>query len=359
MYDDEDSDHLKLINFGFSKVWTPNTKMATNCGTLAYVAPEVLDRNYTSQCDLWSLGVTVFIMVFGYLPFFGYEDEQLTAIRAGKYHVKEEIWHKVSPEVREFVKALVVVDPERRLTATSALEHPWIKRRDTIQRSESFIDKEMAGTLVSFAAKTQFRRSAMHLMAWSLTNEERAQVRQAFIDIDTDRTGSITLNELKAVSEKHLHIDTEQAQRAFEALDSSHHGKIFYSEFLAAMVSARIMMHDHLLHATFQRFDADASGFITPEELKEALGDSSPPEQIEAIIKDLDTGHDGTINYSEFIAYFRDGNAKSERQEAVAKCLDEQIKQHTRSEDWGPKGAASEVQLQKMVTNTFPCCGLQ
>lgn len=53
LYEAQDSDHLKLIDFGFSKIWQPNTTMAVSCGTLAYVAPEVLEKSYTSQCDLW------------------------------------------------------------------------------------------------------------------------------------------------------------------------------------------------------------------------------------------------------------------------------------------------------------------
>ena len=119
----QDSDHLKLIDFGFSylapspesmkvvdarrhvlhrvsgKIWHPNTTMAVSCGTLAYVAPEVLEKSYTSQCylaeksskwiyrtnfgtnkktsenriwgDLWSLGVVAFVLLFGPLANFG------------------------------------------------------------------------------------------------------------------------------------------------------------------------------------------------------------------------------------------------------------------------------------------------
>ena len=52
LYEAKDSDHLKLIDFGFSKIWHPNTTMAVSCGTLAYVAPEVLEKSYTSQCRL-------------------------------------------------------------------------------------------------------------------------------------------------------------------------------------------------------------------------------------------------------------------------------------------------------------------
>ena len=54
LYENKNSDFLKLIDFGFSKVWAKNTKMELSCGTLSYAAPEVLAKSYTSQCDLWS-----------------------------------------------------------------------------------------------------------------------------------------------------------------------------------------------------------------------------------------------------------------------------------------------------------------
>merc|ERR1719230_1397746 len=88
LYEKKDGNHLKLIDFGFSKVWQRNTKMDLSCGTLSYVAPEVLEKDYTSQCDLWSLGVIVFILLVGYMPFHGTEGSQIKNIKAGSYSVK-------------------------------------------------------------------------------------------------------------------------------------------------------------------------------------------------------------------------------------------------------------------------------
>merc|ERR1712066_20524 len=99
-----------------------------------------------------------------------------------------------------------------------------------------------------------------------MTNEERAQIRSAFIEMDTDRSGAITLPEFKKVMEQKFHIDDEQAAEAFAALDTNHSEEIQYSEFLAAMLSVRIRLHTDLLAQTFNRFDTDKSGYITTEE---------------------------------------------------------------------------------------------
>merc|ERR1711920_618170 len=122
------------MGFGFSKVWEPNTKMALSCGTLAYVAPEVLAKSYTKQCDLWGCGVICFILCLGYMPFSGPEDEQIAKIRSGQFRKKQPQWDKLSSSCKEFILRLLVVDPNDRLSSDQTLKHPWIAERDQTGR---------------------------------------------------------------------------------------------------------------------------------------------------------------------------------------------------------------------------------
>lgn len=62
---------IKLIDFGLSKVCSHIAKLKTIAGTAYYMAPEVLDGNYNFKCDIWSLGVIMYLLVSGYLPFQG------------------------------------------------------------------------------------------------------------------------------------------------------------------------------------------------------------------------------------------------------------------------------------------------
>uniref|UniRef100_A0A7S0FJV3 Non-specific serine/threonine protein kinase n=1 Tax=Pyrodinium bahamense TaxID=73915 RepID=A0A7S0FJV3_9DINO len=330
---EESSSQLKLIDFGFAYQWNPSTLMKAPCGSISYVSPDVLSgQGYTNKCDLWSLGVIVFILLVGYMPFSGSEEQQIACIQAGRYTKKQEPWSKVSNVAQTFVKSLLTVDPEKRLSAEQALEHPFIKdsnRRPASKGSNTGVDDDIVDALRSFKEATQFRRACLSVMAWSLTNEERAQVRDAFIEIDKSRQGTITMGELKQVLGQKFEVTDEQIKPIFEALDTSHNEEIHYSEFLAAMVSTRIAMHDDLLSATFRRFDIDNSGFITQDNMRTVLGESFDGAEVEELMKEADVSNDGKISYEEFIEYMKNGGAKDAHAMAADKLIEAQI---TRSE---------------------------
>ena len=218
-----------------------------------YVAPEVLAQNYTSQCDMWSFGVITFILLVGYMPFSGPEDQQKRNIKAGKYTKRADRWATVSPEATAFIQKLLIVNPSQRLTASQALQEPWIQAHDKPFNEANLACQDSAAALLQFAEASQFRRACMSVMAWSLSNKERAEVRDMFLAMDTGRSGTITLGELKTALSKHFKVTDEQIMPIFEALDTGNNEEIHYTEFLAAMVSTRIAMHDDLLAAIFLR----------------------------------------------------------------------------------------------------------
>lgn len=321
LYDQKNSSHLKLIDFGFSKVWEPNVKMHVSCGTLSYVAPEVLDKNYTAQCDLWSLGVIVFILLAGYMPFSGSEAVQTRNISEGKYKMKPERWKNVSEEATGFVKALLQTDPKKRLTCQQALDHPWITNR---HQYKGEVSPEIVDALRQFGHATKFKRVCLEMMAWSLSNDERSKVRDYFVMMDKSQQGTITLTELREVMVNKFHIADGEVSEIFHALDTNHDEEIHYSDFLAAMVSTRIAVHDDLLKQAFKKFDVDNSGYITVENLKEVLGEHHEGSEIEGLLAEADFTHDGRISYQEFVAYIKDQPLDSHANSA-AKVVDGMI----------------------------------
>jgi len=325
LYDVKGSNHLKLIDFGFSKVWDPNVKMRMSCGTLSYVAPEVLSRSYGSQCDLWSLGVIGFILLSGYMPFSGPESVQTKCIQEGRYSLKPDKWNKVSKEAIHFTQSLLQTNPDRRLTAQAALEHPWITNRN--KRGQE-VDENVVTALRQFGQASKFRRCAVQMMAWSLSNEERALVRQHFVSLDQNNQGTITLSELRKVLVEKFHVSDEETLQIFNALDSNSNEEIHYSDFLAAMVSTQIAMHDDLLRIAFKKFDTDRSGYITLDNLKQILGETFEGESVEELLSEADQLKDNRISYAEFVSYLR-GEPLEKHAKAAAEMIDAQRKLST------------------------------
>uniref|UniRef100_A0A6U3TPV5 Protein kinase domain-containing protein n=1 Tax=Ditylum brightwellii TaxID=49249 RepID=A0A6U3TPV5_9STRA len=119
---------VKLADFGFAKKCTGPNTLLTRCGTTKYVAPEILEGiPYGTQCDMWSLGVIVYVMLGGYVPFNEGNDRELyRKIRSGIFEFHDDYWSQVSIEAKHFIRSLLTVDPARRITAADALESPWM-----------------------------------------------------------------------------------------------------------------------------------------------------------------------------------------------------------------------------------------
>eukprot|EP01083_Nonionella_stella_P176375 616856_1 len=123
---------LRITDFGLAHYTTDlvedTVAMETCCGTPHYVAPEIITKNkYNHKCDLWSLGVILYIMLVGYQPFNASSLNQIyELISKGKYELESTRWNCVSKEAKQLVKGLLEVDPNKRYSAREIKYNPWI-----------------------------------------------------------------------------------------------------------------------------------------------------------------------------------------------------------------------------------------
>lgn len=124
----ENFEEVKIADFGLSKMILPTEKMDTACGTLSYVAPEVLTmQGYGQEADLWSIGVILFLILCGKLPFDGANhDDIINATIKAEIRVSPSVWNALSEEARDIIKKLLQKDSKERISARAALRHPFI-----------------------------------------------------------------------------------------------------------------------------------------------------------------------------------------------------------------------------------------
>ena len=121
---------LKIMDFGLSKILSSQEKMVDGFGTLSYVAPEVLLRSpYNKEVDIWSLGVILYYILCGHLPFRGNKEIIIAEkIVNDELEFDEEYWEMRSQKVKDLIEKCLRKNPEERISINEFLNHPWFKK---------------------------------------------------------------------------------------------------------------------------------------------------------------------------------------------------------------------------------------
>mmetsp|Transcript_36925 Transcript_36925/g.89048 ORF Transcript_36925/g.89048 Transcript_36925/m.89048 type:complete len:506 (-) Transcript_36925:269-1786(-) len=120
---------VKIIDFGLSKILSDGPMASSFLGTRGYLAPEMIQRrNYTKSVDAWALGVVIFVLVCGCLPFDDDCQTIATPDLRTKFTLRFPRWAKdLSPSAKDLLNKLLDIDHGRRYTAEQAMAHPWVR----------------------------------------------------------------------------------------------------------------------------------------------------------------------------------------------------------------------------------------
>uniref|UniRef100_A0A0D9XFK9 Calcium-dependent protein kinase n=1 Tax=Leersia perrieri TaxID=77586 RepID=A0A0D9XFK9_9ORYZ len=329
---------LKAIDFGLSVFFKPGDRFTQVVGSTYYMAPDVLNRSYGQEADVWSAGVILYILLCGVPPFWGDNDERIvTAILQGGINFQREPWPKVSPHAKDLVRKMLDPNPSTRLTAKEVLEHPWLKNADRAPNVS--LGEIVRSRLKQFSSMNKFKKKAlgvsrrgpaviiliffkcgtllqceyflMKVVAKNLPVEEIDKYTQMFHMMDKDNSGNLTLENLELGLQINGHpVPEAEIKMLLEAGDTDGNGTLDCEEFVTVLLHIKKMSNEEYLPKAFKFFDKDGNGFIEIEELMDALGDGelAPTEQVvKDIIRDIDTDKDGRISYQEFESMMKSG----------------------------------------------------
>ena len=315
---------LKLIDFGLSKHCNENEQMHQVVGSAYYTAPEVLEGHYDHRCDIWSLGIVAYMLLCGAPPFYGDSSDQIHEMiktREAQFPAKR-LGH-VSENGINFLKSMLVKDPEKRISMEDALNHPFILSANTyciseesavLTRRKSMIGPpsvDVVSSLESFIKSNVAKKLVMNSVAFALTPKQIAELIDEFNSIDVDRNGVITMDELtKAISSVNSNSSAAVVNHlipSLEAMGISTDSKleINYSEFIAAAMCKRVEIDDERIQVAFEAVDETGTGYLDKDAIKRILGADASDADVEAVMKEIDYDSDGKIDYREFAKYWK------------------------------------------------------
>ena len=164
----------KIIGFNYSTFYEKDKKLKGSFGSLCYACPEILnEEEYNPElADVWSLGVVLYVMICGYLPFSEENDEKnKNLILEGKVEYPKEISNKV----KDLLKHMLEVDSKRRYNLQKITKHPWVK--PMIDKKNIFI-----GGINVVETKYPVDEKILNIIGHYFKNFDKNEIRQNLLD---------------------------------------------------------------------------------------------------------------------------------------------------------------------------------
>lgn len=299
---------LKCIDFGLSCDFRPGQVHAARVGTPWYMAPEVIAQSYGPECDMWSCGVIMYIMLCGYPPFLN-----VAQTTRGILNFRHQDWNNISAGAKVLIREALKFEARDRCTAEQALHHDWVARRETRGGTESGEDSvalpaQLFGNLRSFHLLSKLKKIALRIAAGHLSAGQTESLRETFWALDKNGDGLLSKDEFEeglqstGLEKKLSHMSSV----IFPEVDADGSGFIDYTEFLAvALDRPTLSEQPEACRWAFDAFDQDGDGTITKEELETLLNNGSGTgsmgaELVAECFQALDANGDGRVEFNEF-----------------------------------------------------------
>ncbi|CAD8076940.1 unnamed protein product [Paramecium sonneborni] len=301
---------FKVSDFGFAgKVNVKGRqKLDLFCGTPIYEAPQILQMiPYTAKCDIFSIGVMAFELVYGQFPWSNRAGDEQLLKNIQNVPLRFPVDIKVSEQYKDFLKRSLEYDEDKRIEWEDAFNHPLFKLQDSQRKYDSFrvpqAAKELLGQLQKVAQAREVNilqmfekydadksqkldRNEFYLFILQLDPRlTREQTTLIFKVMDKNGDEMISLDEFKEIFCKYEFINTDKAERII--ID------------LKEVVKARKLNIDQF----FKTFDSSSDGKLNPQEFTQFIKQLAPglkQDEVDEVFKRFDKNNDKEITFTEF-----------------------------------------------------------
>lgn len=300
----ESGAHIKLIDYGTSVIRNPLRSLKNTKATLSCLSPEALDNNYTEKHDIWSIGVIMYILLSGKMPFDNCnENETVNKIRKGRYNIKGPEWDCISPYAVDLIRKLLEPKPETRIPAQKALNHNWFN----IQNTENYQSKSLEislNNLQSLFSEYKLQKALMNYVANNfMIQEEKAELEQEFKLIDKIGHEKLSDDKIFSACNKILGESTQKdyIKNTVKGIEKDTDGLIDYNTFLTVFFNQEKTINEEQFESLTSSIPNKNSLKITSDHIKIILEALETEEaMINKIIKEICSNSQESINLNDF-----------------------------------------------------------
>ena len=270
-----------------------------------YLAPEVIESNFNELCDLWSIGAMTYTLLSGKPPFNGKPYEVLFKILHENIEFKD-LHSNVSEKAKDLISSLMNRDLTRRITAKSALQHPWFSTDLNIQKFDEKIGVDIINQMSKFVLGKNLKRSVLsYIQSKKYYAEKNIDLQKLFKEIDKDGNGYLDVSEIFEKYGKFfpgLHQEAwEKVKQFIEKVDINDNGVIEYSEFLTISSIINNEINENMLKEVFNFYDRSGNGYVTFDDLKETFEETEMTDEFyQHMVDEIDKNNDKKISFQEF-----------------------------------------------------------
>ncbi|CAA2981269.1 CDPK-related kinase 5 [Olea europaea subsp. europaea] len=300
----EENSQLKAIDFGLSDFVKPDERLNDIVGSAYYVAPEVLHRAYSTEADVWSIGVIAYILLCGSRPFWARTESGIfRAVIKAEPTYEEQPWPTLSSDAKDFIKRLLSKDPRKRMTAAQAMCHPWIKNSNDVKVP---LDILIFKLMKTYIRSSPLRKAALRSLSKTLTVDQLFYLKEQFALLEPSKNDTISIENIKEAFTKSA-TDAMKESCIYDFISSLNvlqYRRMDFEEFCAAALSVyqleALDRWEQHARCAYELFEKDGNRTIMIEELASELG-LGPSVPVHSVLHDWIRHTDGKLSFLGFI----------------------------------------------------------